>query len=128
MKSEWDSHRITGEIGVPSQMSYQYGFDPETRGARVISADKLDRLRGFATEAEADRRDRGFPAFLPRAEHLWLVFGVGVELLLETAWLRRAAWHCGVAMPMTTPRIGRRSFRTTTSCVSTGSGSGHGGC
>ncbi|MFD2055029.1 MULTISPECIES: hypothetical protein [Mesorhizobium] len=69
-KSEWDSHRITGEIGGTRQMSCQYGFDPETRGAHVISADKLDRLRGFPTEAEVDRRDRGFPAFLPRAEHL----------------------------------------------------------
>ena len=102
-RAGWDSHRIAGEIGVTRQTSYQYGFNPETRGARVIPADKLDKLRELATAAEAERHERGFPAFLPRAEHLWLVFGAGMELLLETTSPWRAVWHaarhCGVAMP-----------------------------
>lgn len=70
---------------------------------RLIPAEKLDRLRDFATEAEAEGKERGLPAFLPRTEHLGIVFGAGLAMLLDTTSPWRAAWHaarnCGVARP-----------------------------
>jgi hypothetical protein len=89
----WDSQRIADLIGTARQTSYQYGFKLETRGSRVIPADKLDRLRKAASEIRTQRMEAGFPAFLNRADFLWLVFAPDMSLLLETTSPWRAAWH-----------------------------------
>ncbi|MHA6641069.1 hypothetical protein [Mesorhizobium sp. A623] len=92
----WDSQRIADLIGTARQTSYQYGFKPETRGSRIIPADKLDRLRDAATAIRIERMEAGFPAFLNRDEHLWLVFAADMSLLLETTSPWRAAWHAAM--------------------------------
>lgn len=91
--SRWDSQRIADFLGIAKQTSYQYGFKPETRGSRIIPADKLDRLRDTATQIWIERMEAGFPAFLKRDEHLWIVVGTDLSIMLETTSPWRASWH-----------------------------------
>lgn len=82
--SGWDSHRIADLLGVTRQTSYQYAFQPEAKGARVVPAEKLDTLRTAAVRAVHDHWDRGKFPWLTREQRTWIVLGAGLELLLET--------------------------------------------
>ncbi|MGO4558276.1 hypothetical protein [Mesorhizobium sp. 2RAF21] len=81
--ARWDSHRIADYIGVSRQTSYQYGFQPTARGARVIPGDKLDKLRDAATAAIYEDLKTTFAPGVTAEMRTWQVF-VGMNLELET--------------------------------------------
>jgi hypothetical protein len=79
----WSSQQIADFLGVSRQTSYQYGFKSDTRGARLIPAEKLDALQAAALAAiDADLK-RGFGPGVTPESRTWQVF-VGTELRLET--------------------------------------------
>lgn len=102
-RNKWTSAQVADVLGVALHTSYQYGFNPSTRGSRIVPADKLDRLRDAAAAVVQENRERGFPGFFGRKEHLWVVVGKDLSVILETTSPWHAAWHAaqngGVAMP-----------------------------
>lgn len=100
MGDGWTLQQIADTAGVAKQSLSQYCMLPGSKGARIIPAAALDRLRAAVTHSEAERRDRGFPAFLARETYLWHVHGPD---LFETTSPWRAEWHAartgGIAMP-----------------------------
>ncbi|TPK91487.1 hypothetical protein [Mesorhizobium sp. B2-4-17] len=92
-RSGWDSYRIAGELGVARQTSYQYAFKPEAKGARVIPAEKLDKLRTAAVRAIHQHWDRGQFPWLTREQRLWIVFGPQLEVVLQTTQPGFAAFY-----------------------------------
>jgi len=79
----WDSLCLADYIGVSRQTSYQYGLQPTNRGARIIPADKLDRLREAAVAAIFDSLKQTVAPGLTAESRTWQVF-VGMDLRLET--------------------------------------------
>jgi hypothetical protein len=79
----WNSQRIADFLGVSRQTSYQYGFQPHARGARLVPADKLEALRTAAAAAmDADLKRTFAPGITPEMR-TWQVF-VGMELKVES--------------------------------------------
>lgn len=101
----WTMQQIADAAGVAKQSLKIYCMLPSEKpsAARIIPAAALDRLGDVVTAQVTETKERGFPAFLNRDEHLWLVFGANLELILETTSPWRAEWHAarhnGVAMP-----------------------------
>lgn len=60
-------------LGVARQTVYQYGFQPETRGARVIPAASIDIMRVAALQKLFDQAERTYPPFLDKERALWTV-------------------------------------------------------
>jgi hypothetical protein len=60
-------------LGVARQTVYQYGFQPEKRGARVIPAASIDIMREAALQKLFDQAERTYPPFLDKERALWTV-------------------------------------------------------
>ncbi|WP_152529605.1 hypothetical protein [Aliihoeflea sp. 2WW] len=92
--SGFDSSSLADLCGVKRQTFYQYGFQPTSRGARVIPAAALDRMRVEFVKWRLSRLH--IPAFLPRDEYTWIVKERG-EVIRETTQGSLARFEAAVS-------------------------------
>lgn len=89
-------------LKVARQTVYQYGFQPETRGARVIPAASIDIMREAALQKLFDQAERTYPPFLDKERALWTVGDI------QTTCRGRAVYLAGIKGVDPVPHIENR--------------------
>lgn len=97
-----DGSKQADICGVKRQTFYQYGFQPEARGARLIPADALDRLRVEFAKGELKRYY--LPAFIAPTTREWEVVDAAGTVVETTT--RRAYAYLAAALVHGEPRKG----------------------
>ena len=90
-----DAQQLADLLGVKRQTTYQYGFSPNARGARIVPADLLDKMRVLYTRLHFGSAGRGYPAFLDRRLVEWIYTDANGSVS-TTCWKVRRT-HCILA-------------------------------
>jgi hypothetical protein len=100
----WSLERMAETAGVKKHTLSQYCQMPETKGARLIPAATLDRLRTAAVRSHHDHWDRAWTPFMTREQRLWFVVATAeFRTLLESTDVRFAESYAARHRAMCTP-------------------------